>query len=360
MKTTRSNVYYIKVVSAEIKERVAALKKLLDTIAPFSGYAKDEFIPVKLTIGESSCVYNLNPDFAKLVVSEIKKKGASPFLFDTSVIYNGRRQNAVDHLTLAQSKGFGHTRVGAPFIVADGLFGQDGKEFVIEGKDIGKIKIPSFIGVVDSLLVLSHVTGHIVSRYAGAIKNVAMGMACRPTKQVQHSSLKPSVIEKKCVSCGCCIELCPVKAVSVPIVGNKAFIDQKLCIGCGECLCACKFDAIHINWHEDPQIFCKRMAQVAYFILSKFKNKFFLNFAFDITKECDCISTKDEEMVSADLGILASSDIVSLDKATIDLIGRQGGKTDFFSNKKDVYQFMLVHAQGLGMGSLDYNLIEIT
>lgn len=368
----RSDVYFIKVSSSGTEERTLALKRLLDKINPFWGYKKEEFIPVKLTIGDSSCVYNISPDLVKVIISKIKKIGAKPFLFDTSVIYKGERQNAVDHLNLAQSKGFGHNRVGAPFIIADGVFGQDGREFAINNKDINKIKIPSFIGMVDSMFVLSHVTGHIVSRYAGAIKNVAMGMSCRPAKQVQHSSLKPSVIEKKCVACGCCIAICPVKAISqmdagpvsrtglkeVPIVKNKAFIDSKLCVGCGECICACKFDAIYINWHEDPRIFCRRMAETANFILSKFKNKYFINFAFDITKECDCISIKDELMVSADLGILASSDILSLDKATADLI-MHDKKTDFFSGKSDIYINMFEYAREIGMGNLEYNLINL-
>ncbi len=352
----RSDVYFIQVSSSDTEERVLALKRLLDKITPFLGYKKEEFVPVKLTIGDSTCVYNISPDLVKAIVSEIKKFGAKPFLFDTSVIYKGERQNAVDHLNLAQSKGFGHNRVGAPFIIADGVLGQDGREFVINKEDITKIKVPSFVGMVDSLLVLSHVTGHIVSRYAGAIKNVAMGMSCRPAKQIQHSSLKPSVIEKKCVACGCCIAICPVKAIA--LVKEKAFIDSKLCVGCGECICACKFDAVYINWHEDVHVFCRRMAETANFILSKFKNKYFINFAFDITKECDCISTKDELMVSTNLGILASGDILSLDRATTDLV-MQDKKTGFFREKSDSYKNMLDYARELGLGNLEYNLISL-
>ena len=352
----RSKVYFIESDSHDAEERAAALKRLLDELGPFSVYQKDEIIPVKLTIGDSPCIYQLSPDLVKPIVAGIKKQGARPFLFDTSVIYPGQRQNAVDHLNLAQSKGFGHARVGAPFIIADGLLGQDGKEFTLDAEDVRKIKAPSFVGMLDSLVVLSHPTGHIVSGYAGAVKNVAMGMVCRPTKQVQHSALKPSVIEKKCTSCGYCIRVCPVKAVSFK--GEKAFIDQKLCVGCAECLCACNFNAIYINWHEDPHIFCRRMVEVAYFILAKFKNKFFVNFAFDITKECDCISNRDEKMVAQNLGILASYDPLSLDKATADLAGKKP-KTDFFKDTKGVYDAMFEYAAQKGLGSLEYDLVKL-
>jgi hypothetical protein len=370
----KSDVYFVKIESQDTEERISAFKKLLDRLKPFPGYQKEEIIPVKLTIGEPSCTYHINPELVRVVILEIKKQGAKPFLFDTSVIYQGQRQNAVDHLTLVQNKGFGHSKVGAPFVIADGLLGQDGKEYIIDAQDIKKIKVPSFIGMLDNLLVLSHATGHIVSGYAGAIKNVAMGMSCRPTKQVQHSSLKPSVIVKNCTACGCCIAICPVKAISFKdkkaftppflnkLIDNRVeragFIDSKICIGCGDCICACKFDAIFINWQEEPAIFCKRMVEVAHFILSKFKNKFFINFAFDITKECDCISNKDDKMIAENLGLLASSDIVSLDKATVDLANKKS-KSDFLSNTKNVYEIMLEYAARKGLGNLEYNLINV-
>ena len=352
----KSDVYFIKVATADIEDRVAALKKLLQAISPFSVYTKNELIPVKLTIGDSSCVYNVSLELVKAVVSEIKKKQAKPFLFDTCVIYKGERQNAVDHLNLAQYKGFSHSKVGAPFLIADGLLGQDGKEFEIGSKYLKKIKVPSFIGMLDSLVVLTHATGHILSIYAGALKNVAMGMSCRSTKQMQHSSLKPSVTVKKCTACGCCLAVCPARAISYK--HDKAFIDAALCVGCGECLCACKFDAIGVNWHEDVDVFCKRMVEVAGCILAQFKHKFFITFALDITKECDCISDKNEKMAASDTGILASRDIVSLDKATADLIG-QDAKARYLKKSQDVYERMFTYAQERGLGNREYNLIEL-
>ncbi|MCX5696822.1 MAG: DUF362 domain-containing protein [Candidatus Omnitrophica bacterium] len=352
----KSDVYFVKSDQSTPEGRVRALEKLLEATGQFMVYKKEEIVPVKITIGDSACVYNLSPDLVRPVISGIKKDGAKPFLFDTCVIYRGSRQNAVDHLTLVQDKGFGYSNIGAPFVIADGLLGNDGRELTIAGPDMHKVKVPSFVGMLESLLVLTHPTGHIVSGFAGAIKNVAMGMSSRATKQVQHSSLKPSVITKNCTACGCCIAICPVEAISFK--DGKAFIDQRKCVGCGECLCACKFDAVYINWGEDPHTFCRRMAEVANTILQKFKNKFFISFAFDITKECDCISNKNEKMVSHDFGILASRDILSLDKATMDLANRHK-KTDFFSDIRKVPESMFDYAAKKGMGSLEYNLIEL-
>lgn len=351
----KSEVYFIPLNSKDIRERVSALEKLNDRLSPFLSYKKDELVPVKLTIGDSTCVYNINPRLVKVISAGIKKRAAKPFLFDTSVIYSGRRQNAFDHLTLAQDKGFAYVKAGAPFIIADGLLGQDGREYETGSPIIPKIKVPSFVGMLDSLVVLTHATGHIVSVYGGAIKNVAMGMSCRATKQLQHSSLKPSIIAKKCASCGCCIAVCPAGAITYD-KDNKALINQELCVGCAECICACNFDAVYINWKEDPRVFCRRMSDTAKTILSKFKNKIFITFALDITKECDCISTKDEKMISDDIGILASTDILSLDKAVVDLINQ-----DHHRHFKDsgVYEDMFNYASSQGLGNLEYNLIKV-
>ena len=352
----KSDVYFLKIESSERGQRVLALQRLFDRLEPFEGLKREEIVPIKLTVGDSSCVYNVSPELVKGVVLEVKKKGAKPFLFDTCVIYSGERQNAVDHLNLAQYKGFSHSKVGAPFLIADGLLGQDGKEFPIESQHIKKIKVPSFIGMLDSLVVLTHATGHILSIYAGAIKNVAMGMSCRSTKQMQHSSLKPKVIAKECTVCDCCVIVCPVQAITHK--EGKAFINQEMCIGCSECLCACKFDAIQINWHEDVNIFCKRMVEVAGAIMSQFKNKFFISFVMDVTKECDCISDKNELMIAEDIGILASTDMVSLDKATADLIG-QDKKAHYLQKSKEVYKKMFAYAAQKGLGNVEYNLIEV-
>src|SRR3990167_8616020 len=105
----KSDVYLIKVKTNDLGARRDSLQKLLEKVNPFRDYRKDEFIPVKLTIGDSQCVYNLHPELVKIIISKIKKSKAEPFLFDTNVIYQGERMNAVNHLTLVQSKGFGYT-----------------------------------------------------------------------------------------------------------------------------------------------------------------------------------------------------------------------------------------------------------
>ncbi|MFC1645581.1 DUF362 domain-containing protein [Candidatus Omnitrophota bacterium] len=346
-----SKVYFKSIANNISKD--AALLQILKNIPD---YRKDSFVAIKLTIGDEKSRLYLKPDLVKQVVEEVKRKGARPFIFDTNVIYQGKRTNAVDHLNLAYEKGFSPENVKAPFIIADGAFGLDGREFSVDYKHIKKIKAPSFIGIIDNLVVLSHITGHIMTGYAGAIKNVGMGMSSRSGKQVQHSSVKPNVISKKCVMCGACIAICPVSAISDK--NDKAYIDSKVCIGCGECLCACRFDAVSVNWKTDIKMFGERMVEYTAGILSKFKNKFFINFAFDITKECDCIAVVDEPVICKDLGILASSDILAVEKASLDLLVKD---EDVFckAQKSNLSLGQLSYAQTLSLGSLDYELLTL-
>jgi len=51
----------------------------------------------------------------------------------------------------------------------------------------------------------------------------------------------PYSISEECVACGCCIDECPVEAISE---GNIYRIDADLCTECGSCAEVCPVDAI--------------------------------------------------------------------------------------------------------------------
>jgi uncharacterized Fe-S center protein len=64
--------------------------------------------------------------------------------------------------------------------------------------------------------------------------------------------------------------------------------------------------------------------------------------------------------IAPDVGILASSDPVSIDRASLDLVNQACGKDIF----KDVHpeqdgNKQLEYAQSIGLGSLDYELIRL-
>jgi uncharacterized Fe-S center protein len=338
------------------ENRRDCFKNLLNRMNPLlSDFKKGMFVGIKMTIGDENNTGYIKPELVRFLVDELKSRGCKPFVFDTNVIYKGQRQNAIDHLNLAYRKGFTPDALGCPYVIADSVFGTDSKIKKMNFKNISEIRVPSLVGVLQDLIVLSHVTGHIMSGYAAAIKNVAMGMASRAGKQVQHSSVKPLIIRKKCTLCECCMTICPASAISDK--GGTAFIDSRTCLGCGECISACKFDAVKINWREDADLFAERMAEYAKGILDQVKRKAFINFALDVTEECDCISGNDPRIVD-DAGIFASRDILSVDKACFDMLT---GANDVFSRngkiKSHTHQFR--YAEQIGLGTLHYKLIEM-
>lgn len=342
--------------SIKDRNRTECLRELLKSAdSYFSQFTKGSFVGIKMTIGDKKSTGYIKPELVKILVENLKRRGAKPFVFDTNVIYKGQRQNSVDHLNLAYQKGFTPDKLGCPYIIADSVFGTDSQTMKVDFKNVKEIRVPSLVKVMEDLIVLSHITGHIMSGYAATIKNVGMGMASRAGKQVQHSSMKPVINAANCTLCGCCIENCPESAISE--LSGKAFINSRLCIGCGECIACCKFGAVSIQWHEDENIFAERMAEYATGILSRIKRKVFLNFALDVTEECDCISGNDPKIVE-DAGIFASRDILALDKASFDTL--TNGKDIFSRDEKiKMHRHQFEYAEKIGLGSLNYKLVKV-
>ena len=102
----------------------------------------------------------------------------------------------------------------------------------------------------------------------------------------------------------------------------------------------------------------ERIAEYAWGILSRIKRRIFFNFAFDITKECDCLAGCDPKIID-DMGILASGDILAVDRACFDALSSKDG--DIFAKHQNtqghLHQF--AYAQEIGLGSLDYELKKL-
>jgi Fe-S-cluster-containing hydrogenase component 2 len=57
--------------------------------------------------------------------------------------------------------------------------------------------------------------------------------------------------EDKCIGCGACAEICPVKAVEMN--DDVPLTDEEWCIGCGVCTTACPADAIEMVYRKDRE-----------------------------------------------------------------------------------------------------------
>ncbi|NLT95562.1 MAG: DUF362 domain-containing protein [Clostridia bacterium] len=321
-------------------------------------FKPNEFTAVKIHFGEKNNTGYIKPQWIKPLLEQIKIHGSKVFLTDTNTLYRGQRLNSVDHLLQAHKHGFSIDNLGVPIIIADGLLSKNFSEVPIEGKHFSSVKIANDILHAHSLVVLSHLTGHILSGMGAAIKNLAMGCASRSGKQMQHADVKPEVSSKKCISCGLCIKWCPVEAIQ--FYDGTARIDGEKCYGCGECIATCRNQAINYSMSSTSVALQEKMAEYALGAIKDKKDKVcFFNFLTHISKECDCIGIAQEKIVS-DIGILASYDPVALDQASIDLLNEKAGH-DILTNlwPENDYNVQLTHAEEIGLGTKEYELIYV-
>ena len=109
----------------------------------------------------------------------------------------------------------------------------------------------------------------------------------------------------------------------------KAFINPRTCIGCAGCIAVCPVSAIDVEWEKGADTIDTKMTEYALAAVSDKKDRcIFINFAIKITKECDCLA-KDDPRIAPDIGILASRDPVSIDKASLDLVNKACGRDIF-------------------------------
>jgi len=320
--------------------------------------AARDFVAIKLHVGEKKNTTHVKPELIKELVERVKSKGALPFLTETSTLYKGERENAVRHILHAHRHGFGIDRVGAPFIMADGLTGNTEYEVAINGELHKSVKVAREVMSADALLVVSHPTGHVAAGLGACIKNLGMGLASRMGKMRQHSAMLPEIIADRCKHCGKCIQWCPQEAIVTR--EGKAYIQTEKCIGCGECLAMCRFDAVKYDWGAESGFMQRSMAEHACGVVAGKRGKaFYFNVMIDMTKDCDCFNVEQPKLIP-DIGILAADDPVAIDKATIDLTARAHGKSlAELAYAKLNGLIQIEHAAKIGMGSLAYELVEL-
>jgi uncharacterized protein len=366
-----SNVYFVHTrARGDSENTVTKIRRLFDRAGFDELLEWGDLTAVKIHFGERGSDSFIHPLFVRQVVDKIRACGAKPFLTDTRTLYSGSRSNAVDHLVTAIEHGFDYAVAGAPVIVADGLSSGHYTEVEISKKHFKTVKIAGDVASADSMIVLSHFKGHILSGFGGAIKNLAMGCAPVAGKKEMHCA-RAQIDREKCVGCGSCGDVCPAGAISMD--DDTAQVNPELCPGCGECLTVCPGQAIEFDWDVEIPPFMERMAEYAYGAISAKKNKVgYYNFLLNITPDCDCVPWSDARVVP-DIGILASRDPIAIDRASFDLVNAQPGMEQSFLKQnfgrgedkfKGMWEFtdgyrQISYGEEIGLGSSDYRLIEI-
>ncbi len=300
-----AKVYFHDLREKEVNLR--AIDGLMSTLPHVGG-----MVAVKIHFGEHGNTRAVKPAFVKRIIDRLKEQNAYPFLTDTATLYTGRRTNALNHRETALEHGFSHVSMGCPVIIADGLKGEDYIKVSIDGEIFKRVKIASSIFHSDSLVSISHFKGHSLTGFGGCVKNLGMGCAPPAGKEEMHSVLHPEPSEG-CTGRGDCLESCRFGALS--IVDERLKLDLTRCTGCGGCIGSCPDS--NLTLVGDLKEFQKRMAEYALGAVEG-KMAIHLNFLMDITRLCDCVPYT-QPLIAKDIGILASTDPIALDKASLDL-----------------------------------------
>lgn len=351
----------------------------LDTLCRRAGIEEIDmerkFVAIKMHFGELGNLAFLRPNWAKVVADIVKEKGGIPFLTDSNTLYAGSRKHAVEHMDCANLNGFNPVTTGCQIIIGDGLRGDDEALVPVKnGEYIKEAKIGRAVMDADIVISLNHFKGHEVTGFGGALKNLGMGCASRAGKMDQHSSGKPEVTQSDCVGCKRCSKQCGSNAISYD--NKKAYIDHSKCVGCGRCIAACPFDAIFFSQWDAGSVLGRKMAEYAQAVCQE-RPTFHISLAIDISPNCDCHPENDAQILP-NIGMFASFDPVALDQACVDMAQKQtpmpnsqlsdnlnskGWKCHhdhlLDSNPSVEYKETLEHAEKIGLGTREYELIVV-
>ncbi len=353
------------------------LKKLIRKAGIAQLNLEGQFVAIKIHFGELGNVSYLRPNYARAVVDVVKELGGKPFLTDCNTLYPGSRKNALEHLYCAWENGFTPLTVGCPILIGDGLKGTDDIEVPVRGGEYVKnAKIGRAVMDADVIISMTHFKGHETTGFGGALKNLGMGCGSRAGKKEQHNNGKAYVQQEICRGCRRCMRECANNGLVFDPETRKMHVDKEHCVGCGRCVGACNFDAIDFEDPNSNQMLNYRIAEYAKAVVDG-RPQFHISLVMDISPNCDC-HVENDAPILPDVGMFASFDPLALDQACVDacmkcepLPNSQLGEHmrdphfvdhhDHFTNStpESEWQSCLSHAEKIGLGTRDYELIRL-
>ena len=257
-------------------------------------------VAIKVHSGEKGNQNFLKPDFWKDIINYVNGT-----VVECNTAYDGARNTTERHKQLMVDHGW------TEYYKVD-ILDEEGPDLVLEipdGKRINKNFVGKKITDYDSMLVLSHFKGHPMGGYGGALKQLSIGVASSYGKAYIHGVGDPDMF-----------------------------------------------------WESDHDQFLESMADAARSVIDYFDgNILYINVMKNMSVDCDCCA-KAEDPCIADIGILASTDPVAIDKACIDLVYacNDKGKDHLIERIESRNGIHTIDAAvELNCGSTEYELIKI-
>ncbi|HIT45085.1 MAG TPA: DUF362 domain-containing protein [Candidatus Aphodovivens excrementavium] len=253
---------------------------------------------VKLSTGEPGGHNFLSPD---LIGGLVQGLGAT--IVECNTAYGGARSTTEGNLQAARDHGFADI-ADVDIMDADGSASLP----VSGGSHLTEDLVGSHFENYDWMLSLAHFKGHAMGGFGGAIKNCSIGIASREGKMLIHSA-----------------------GASTSSWGSPAQDD-----------------------------FLESMAEAAKAVADRLgDNICYVNVMNNLSVDCDCDSHPADPQM-ADIGILASTDPVALDRACVDLVyAAPDGSALIERMESRNGAHTLEHAEAIGLGSQTYELVDL-
>lgn len=306
-------------------------------------------VALKVHFGERGNENFLDPELLRPLADKV-----NPTFVETNVLYVSDRRFTDKHIALAKEHGF-------TFAPIDILDDKGEKSFSAEGMGLNhfaSVKGGAALEDYDSYIIYSHFKGHGSAGFGGAIKNIGMGLASPGGKMAIHANATPKVNNpSQCFHCNRCVQQCPAVAISVDDHGPV--IDTTKCIGCAKCIAECPkklFSPDNSNYSET--VFLEKLVEYTK-VLTSVRPMVYINVMANISEVCDCAARAPKPFL-ADIGAVASTDIVAIDHACHDLVAAAQGQTEAFRAKNGVAALhQLEYAEKLNLGHNKYVLVDI-
>jgi uncharacterized Fe-S center protein len=256
-------------------------------------------IAVKLHTGEPKGPNLIPTEWVKALMPSIPNSS----LVETNVYYSGPRATTEGHRELLRTNGW--TFCPVDILDADGTVDLP----VPGGKWFKEISMGKNLVNYDSMLVLTHFKGHPSGGFGGSLKNIAIGCASVAGKKQLHTP-----------------------------PGGK-------------------------QYGYNGARFMEHLGESGRAVTSFFGPRIaYINVLRNMSVDCDCMGVKAAAPTAPDIGILASTDILAVEQASVDLVYALPEKqrhdlVERIESRTGLRQ--LEYMKILGMGNNEYELIAV-
>ena len=226
-------------------------------------------------------------------------------IVETNTYYEGDRYTTEDHRRTLETNGW-------TFCPVDIMDAEGSVPFPVRGgKWFTEVEMGKNLENYDSLLVLTHFKGHSKGGFGGSNKNIGIGCAGGQTgKKAIHTTPGPDDM-----------------------------------------------------WDISNEEFMERMTESAKAVADHFGERIvYINVMRNMSVSCDCEGTAAEPVVTPNVGILASTDILAIDAAAVDLVyamkeEEHHALVERMESRHGLRQ--ITYMKELGMGNDRYTLLDI-